>query len=73
VRIQLNVAEWDEQIVVIPPSTRLVPDVSLNDRSTSRSHSYSNGAFSSLGPNTLTVGNSSCGLRLNNSVSASQQ
>jgi hypothetical protein len=73
VRLQLNATEWDEQVVVIPPSVRRVPDGDLNNRGASRSHSYANGTFSGLGPNTLTVGNSSCGIRLNYTVSATRQ
>lgn len=72
-RIQFNATEWDTQIVVIPPSIRWIPDSRLNNASITRTHSYSNGTFSSLGPNTLTLGNSSCGLRLNYSISATRQ
>jgi hypothetical protein len=71
-RVQFNATEWDQQIIVIPPSTRWVHDSRLDDASTSRTHSYANGTFSSLGPNTLTIGNSSCGIRLNYSISATR-
>ncbi|MEZ5318093.1 MAG: Ig-like domain-containing protein [Vicinamibacterales bacterium] len=73
VRVQFNATEWDNQIVIIPPSTRKVHDDNMDDRSTSRTHSFTGSTFSSLGPNTLSLGNSSCGIRLNYSVSASQQ
>jgi len=73
VRVQFNGTEWDEQVVLIPPSTRWVRDSDLNDRSAARSHTYGNGTFSGLGPNTLTVGNSSCGLRLSYTISATRQ
>jgi hypothetical protein len=72
-RVQFNATEWDEQIVVIPPSIRWIHDSRLSDASTSRTHSYANGTFGSLGPNTLTLGNSSCGLRLSYTVSATRQ
>lgn len=71
-RIQFNATEWDEQIVLIPPSIRWIPDSRLNNASTDRTHSYSNGTFTSLGPNTLTLGNSSCGIRLNYTISATR-
>lgn len=74
VRVQFNATEWDEQIVVIPPSIRWIHDSRLNDASTSRTHSYSSGTFGSLGPNTLTLGNaSSCGIRLSYQISAVRQ
>jgi hypothetical protein len=73
VRLQFNATEWDEQIVVFPPSTRWVPDGDLNNRGASRTHKYSNDSFSGLGPNSLTLGNSSCGIRLNYTVSATRQ
>jgi Bacterial Ig-like domain (group 2) len=68
VRVQFNATEWDDQIVIIPPSIREVHDHNMDDRSTSRTHAFSNGTFSSLGPNTLSLGDSSCGIRLNYSV-----
>jgi hypothetical protein len=73
VRVQFNATEWDEQVVVIPPSIRWIHDNRLDDASTSRTHSYANGTFGSLGPNTLTLGNSSCGIRLSYTISAVRQ
>jgi len=73
VRVQFNATEWDTQIVIFPPSTRYVHDSSMDDRSTSRTHSYGNGTFGSLGPQTLTIGDSSCGIRLNYTVTASRR
>ena len=73
VRLQLSATEWDEQVVIIPPSVRWVPDGSLNNRSGSRTHSYANGSFSGLGPNTLTAGSGSCGIRLNYTISATRR
>ncbi|MCC7043204.1 MAG: Ig-like domain-containing protein [Acidobacteria bacterium] len=73
VRLQFNATEWDEQIVVLPPSTRWVPDGDMNNRSSSRTHTFANGTFNNLGPNTLTLGNSSCGVRLNYTVTATRQ
>ncbi len=73
VRLQFSATEWDQQIVVFPPSTRWVPDSHLNNRSASRTHAFSNDSFTGLGPNTLTVGNSSCGMRLNYTVRATRQ
>ena len=73
VRAQFHATEWDEQIVIFPPSIRWIHEDRMSDASTSRTHSYVNGTFSSLGPNTLTIGNSSCGLRLNYSVAVVPQ
>jgi hypothetical protein len=73
VRVQFNATEWDEQIVIIPPSIRWIHDNRLSNAGTTRTHSYATGTFSGLGPNTLTLGNSSCGIRLNYSISAAKQ
>lgn len=73
VRIQFNATEWDQQIVVIPPSIRWIHDDRMDDRSTSRTHSIANGSVSGTGPNTLSLGNSSCGIRMNYAVSAVRQ
>jgi hypothetical protein len=72
-RVQFNATEWDEQIVIIPPSIRWIHDSRLSNAATSRTHSYANGTFGSLGPNALTLGNSSCGIRLNYTISAVKQ
>jgi hypothetical protein len=72
-RVQFNATEWDSQVVLIPPSTRWIHDSSMDDRSTQRTHSYGNGSFGGLGPQTLTIGNSSCGIRLNYTVTATRQ
>ena len=72
-RIQFNATEWDTQIVLIPPSTRWVQDGRMSDRSGARTHAFQNGSFSRLGPNSVTLGNSSCGIRLNYTISANRQ
>ena len=71
-RLQFSATEWDEQVVVFPPSTRWVRDSNMNNRSVTRTHTFRNGAFSGLGPNTLTIGNSSCGIRLSYTLSATK-
>ncbi len=38
VRVELNATEWDEQIVIIPPSTRWIHDSRLDDRGVTRTH-----------------------------------
>ena len=38
VRVEFNATEWDEQIVLIPPSTRWIHDSRLDDRGVSRTH-----------------------------------
>jgi hypothetical protein len=73
VRVQFNATEWDSQIVIIPPSTRWVRDGDMNDRSTTRTHSFSNGNFGSLGPNSLTLGASGCQIRLSYNLSSTRQ
>jgi len=72
-RVQFHATEWDQQIVVIPPSVRLIHDGDMSDESVSRTHAYGNGTFGSLGPNTLSIGNSSCGIRLNYTMAAVKQ
>ena len=72
-RVNFRATEWDEQIVIFPPSIRLVRDSDMNDRSTSRTHSYSGTAFTSLGANTLTLGSGDCSVRLHYSVTAVSQ
>ncbi len=72
-RLEFSATEWDSQIVLIPPSTRNIHDSRMSNRSSSRTHRYSNGSFNSLGSNSITLGNSSCGIRLNYSISATQR
>ena len=72
-RLQFSATEWDQQVVIIPPSTRWVPENDMNNRSTSRTHSFSGDSFSGLGPNSLTLGNASCGIRVNYTISATRQ
>jgi hypothetical protein len=72
-RLQFSATEWDEQIVLIPPSTRWVPENDLNNRTTTRTHAFGTDSFSGLGPNTLTLGNGSCGIRLTYTISATRQ
>lgn len=69
-RVVFRATEWDRQVVVIPPSIRNVHDSDMNDRSTSRTHSYSGGAFGSLGANTLVLGSGACSVRLHYSITA---
>ena len=56
--------------MIIPPSTRWIRDSRLDDVSASRTHTYTNGTFSGLGPNTLTVGSGGCNIRLNYTIAA---
>jgi hypothetical protein len=73
IRVQFRSTEWDSQIVIIPPSTRDVPDGDMNDRSLSRTHSFSNGAWTGLGPNTLVLGSGGCSIRANYTITATRQ
>lgn len=68
VRVRFNATEWDSQIVLIPPSTRWIHDGDMDDRSTSRTHSYSNGTFTGLGANSLTLGSGNCRIQANYTV-----
>jgi hypothetical protein len=72
-RLEFRATEWDEQIVVIPPSVRWVRDDRMDDRSGSRTHGYSNGSWSSLGNNSITLGVSGCRARIDYSVSATRR
>lgn len=73
VRVEFRATEWDEQIVLIPPSTRWIPDSNMNNRLGTRTHSYTNGNFSNLGPGSITLGNSGCQIRLTYDVTATRQ
>ena len=72
-RVEFRATEWDEQIVLIPPSTRWVRDDSMDDRLGTRTHTYVNGAWSNLGNNSITLGPSGCRLRLDYRVTASRR
>jgi hypothetical protein len=72
-RVEFRATEWDEQVVIIPPSVRWVRDGRMDDRSGARTHSYTNGAWSSLGNNALTLGVSGCRARIDYSVTASRR
>jgi hypothetical protein len=72
-RVEFRATEWDEQIVVFPPSVRWVRDDSMDGRLGTRSHTYGNGAWSNLGNNSLTLGSSGCRLRLDYEVTASRR
>jgi hypothetical protein len=73
VRMDFRATEWDSQIVIIPPSTRWVPDNDMNNRLGSRTHAYSTGGVSNLGPNAITLGSGGCQIRLNYEVSATRR
>jgi hypothetical protein len=72
-RVEFRATEWDEQIVVIPPSVRWVRDDRMNNRSGSRSHSYANGSWSSLGNSSITLGSSGCRAQIDYSVTATRR
>lgn len=73
VRVEFRATEWDEQIVIFPPSIRWVRDDSMNNRLGTRTHDYSNGSWSSLGNNSITLGSSGCRVRLDYQVSATRR
>jgi hypothetical protein len=72
-RVEFRATEWDEQVVVIPPSIRWVRDDRMNDRSGARGHGYENGRWSGLGNNSITLGGSGCRARMDYSVSATRR
>ena len=72
VRVEFRATEWDSQIVLIPPSTRWIPDSSMNNRLGTRTHSYGNNTFSNLGPGSITLGSGGCSIRLNYTVTATR-
>lgn len=72
-RVEFRATEWDEQIVLIPPSIRWVRDGRMNDREGVRSHAYSNASWSGLGNNSITLGSSGCRVRLDYQVSAARR
>lgn len=72
-RVEFRATEWDEQVVLIPPSVRWVRDDRMDDRAGSHTHGYSNGSWSSLGSNQITLGVSGCRARIDYSVSATRR
>jgi hypothetical protein len=73
IRVLFDATEWDQQFVLIPPSVRNIHDSRMSDRTVSRAHGFDNGSFGPLGSNTLTIGNNSCGIRLNYTVTATKR
>lgn len=73
VRVEFRATEWDTQLVLIPPSIRFVPDSDMNNRQGTRTHTYSNGNFTNLGPGSVTLGSGGCQIRLNYDVTATRQ
>lgn len=72
-RVEISATEWDEEIVVFPPSTRWDRDSDMNNRTAGRNHTFTSGAFTGLGNSTLDVGTkTSCRLRLTYSLSATK-
>ena len=72
-RVEFRATEWDTQLVLIPPSIRFVPDSDMNNRQGTRTHTYSNGNFTNLGPGSVTLGSGGCQIRLNYDVTATRQ
>jgi hypothetical protein len=72
-RVEFRATEWDEQVVIIPPSVRWVRDDSMDGRVGTRTHSYASGGWSGLGNNSITLGSSGCRLRLDYQASASRR
>jgi hypothetical protein len=72
-RVEFRATEWDEQVVLIPPSVRWVRDDRMDDRSGSATHSYANGAWSNLGSRQITLGGSGCRARIDYSVTATRR
>jgi hypothetical protein len=73
VRLELRATEWDEQIVLIPPSTRWVRDGRMNDRLGSGTHRFSGDGWTGLGNNSIALGTSGCRVRLDYRVNAERQ
>jgi len=73
VRVEFRATEWDEQIVIFPPSIRWVRDGDMNDRSDSITHTFGASSFSGLGNRSITLGGSGCQIRLNYSITATPQ
>jgi hypothetical protein len=71
-RVEFRATEWDEQIVLIPPSVRWVRDGSMNDRLGTGTHTFTNGGWSGLGNRSITLGGSGCRIRVDYSVNATR-
>lgn len=73
VRVEFNATEWDERLVIIPPSIQNVRDDDMDNRAASNTHSFTGSAFSGLGSRSISIGNSDCGIRMNYVIAAEQQ
>jgi hypothetical protein len=73
VRVEFRATEWDEQIVIFPPSIRWVRDDRMNNRLGARSHAYGSGSWPSLGNNSIVLGSSGCRVRLDYQLTATRR
>jgi hypothetical protein len=71
-RLEFRATEWDEQIVLIPPSVRWVRDDSMNDRLGTGTNTFTNGGWSGLGNRSISLGGSGCRVRLDYSINATR-
>lgn len=73
VRVVFNATEWDERIVIIPPSVTWVHDSDMNNRSDAITHSFNGTNFSGLGARTISLGSGSCRIHLDYVIASDRQ
>jgi hypothetical protein len=69
VRVEFRATEWDESLIPLG----WVRDSRMNDRLGTRTHSFAGNAWSNLGTNSITLGESGCRVRLDYRTEANRQ
>lgn len=70
--VEFRATEWDRIVRIFPPSTVNVIDDTMNNAGANRDHTFGGGTFSPQGNQSLTIGNTTCGIRLNYSFSVEE-
>jgi hypothetical protein len=72
VSVEFGATEWDRALVVVG-NARWVHDRRMAGQLGLKTHQFSNGALLGQGPNTLQLGDSACGIRLNYTISMTKK
>lgn len=72
VSVAFSATEWDRALVAVG-NTLWMHDRRMDDRRDTRTHQFGNGALTGQGPNTVQLGDSTCGIRLNYTISMTRK
>jgi hypothetical protein len=72
VSVGFSATEWDRALVAVG-NTLWMHDRRMDNRRDTRTHQFSNGALLGQGPNTVQLGDATCGVRLNYTVSMTRK